>query len=644
MLQQHHLQAFADLKNALSKAVLLSHPHPSGRLSLTTDASEHALGAALHDLLPDGTSMPIAFFSRRLSSCERNYSVFDKELLAIYAATIKFRSFIEGKHTTVFTDHKPLIFAFRKQTSSSPRQARQLSLLSEYIDDIVHLSGKDNVVADCLSRDTPVNAPEVPSNSTVASIQLDAFDLPEISRLQTPDFCADMTSKYSSGVQTINIGSLPVLCDTGVIPRPILPQTCRRSICTQFHNLQHSNWKVTSRLVLARFTWPDAKKDIKSWCQECQQCQQSKVTTHIKHLPVDIPDAPSRFSHVHMDVIGPLPTISGHPYRYLVTFIDRNTRWCEAQPVSSITAESIATAFVTAWFSRFGTPLYLTTDRGTQFESELFQNLSKIIGFTRLRTTAYHPQSNGKVERFHRTLKTALIASNHDWLTALPVVLFGYRIAQPDSGFSPFNLVTGANILFPQTLTDSAKTQEFTHEYINKLNTSLEFLCYNYNHHTPSSRSHIPESLSSCSHVWLRTDRLRRALEAPYSGPFQVLRRFDQTFEIQLPQGPLVVSIDRLKPCFQGALTKRPTQQRMSHLSQTYTSTSPTHHNTTNITSTPTVPVSLPTLSQTTQFKPTTNTSTPHITSAPSPPTTITSKPQTKKHVQFAPHPTIRFI
>ena len=83
MLQQHHLQAFADLKNALSKAVLLSHPHPSGRLSLTTDASEHALGAALHDLLPDGTSMPIAFFSRRLSSCERNYSIFDKEFLAI---------------------------------------------------------------------------------------------------------------------------------------------------------------------------------------------------------------------------------------------------------------------------------------------------------------------------------------------------------------------------------------------------------------------------------------------------------------------------------------------------------------------------------------------------------------------------------
>lgn len=638
-LQPHHLQAFTALKKALADSVLLYHSHPEGRLSLTTDASDHALGAALHDVLPDGTSRPLAFFSRRLSSCERNYSVFDKELLAIHAATIKFRSFIEGKHTTVFTDHKPLIFAFRKQSSSSPRQARQLSLLSEYIDDFVHLSGKDNVVADCLSRDIPVTTPE---DSSVASIQLDVFDLPEISRLQTADFCTAMASQYSSGVQTIQVGRFPLLCDTGVIPRPILPLTCRRPIFDQFHNLQHSNWKVTIRLVLARFTWPEAKRDIKSWCQECQACQQSKITRHTKHSPIEISDAPSRFSHVHMDVIGPLPPVSGHPYRYVVTFVDRNTRWCEAQPVSSITAESIATAFVTAWFSRFGTPLYLTTDRGTQFESELFTHLSQIIGFTRLRTTSYHPQANGKVERFHRTLKTALVASKHDWLTALPVVLFGYRIAKPESGFSPFTLLTGANILIPQTVINSTQNQTFTNEYINTLNTSLELLCYEHTNHNNTSKSHIPQSLTYCSHVWLRTDRLKRPLEAPYSGPFPVLRRFDHTFEIQQPQGPIVVSIDRLKPCFHGASTKPSTHRRESHFSNTPHNFSATRHTSQSSTIQHDHPQLQP---LTVSPNPSTQPSS-HPSPLPLDPLLATRTPShtRTKHVHFAPHTTIHYI
>ena len=107
------------------------------------------------------------------------------------------------------------------------------------------------------------------------------------------------------------------------------------------------------------------------------------------------------------------------------------TKWVEAQPVSSTTADVISDAFLNLWFSTFGVPLYLTTDRGSQFESELFECLAKTIGFCRLRTTAYHPQSNGQIERFHRTLKEALKPAKSDWLRAMPIVLFGIRI-KPD--------------------------------------------------------------------------------------------------------------------------------------------------------------------------------------------------------------------
>ena len=82
--------------------------------------------------------------------------------------------------------------------------------------------------------------------------------------------------------------------------------------------------------------------------------------------------------------------------------------------VSSTTADVISDAFLNSWFSRFGVPLYLTTDRGSQFESELFECLAKTIGFCRLRTTAYHPLSNGQIERFLRTLKEALKLAKSD--------------------------------------------------------------------------------------------------------------------------------------------------------------------------------------------------------------------------------------
>ena len=106
--------------------------------------------------------------------------------------------------------------------------------------------------------------------------------------------------------------------------------------------------------------------------------------------------------------MGPLSAVSDSPHRYLVSFTDRMTKWVEAQPVSSTTADIISDVFLNSWFSRFGVPLYLTTDRDSQFESELFECLAKTIGFCRLRTTAYHRQSNGQIERFYRTLKEAL--------------------------------------------------------------------------------------------------------------------------------------------------------------------------------------------------------------------------------------------
>ena len=268
IMLEDHCKAFSTLKTALANATLLHHLTENSTLSLTTDASDSAMGAALHEIT-DNSSRPIAFFSCRLTAAERNYSTFDKELLAIFAATLKFKHLIEGRHTVVFTDHKPITCSFqRSQTNSNnPRQARQFSLLAEYIDEIQHISGSTNVVADCLSRPPPDDTSlTVASTSTVS---IDTYDLPRIASLQDTSFQQQMSEQYHHRTQMINIGTTTLTCDKSIPPRPILPEQCRYPIFTQFHNLCHSNWKSTSRMILARFTWPNAQRTIKEWCHNC---------------------------------------------------------------------------------------------------------------------------------------------------------------------------------------------------------------------------------------------------------------------------------------------------------------------------------------------------------------------------------------
>lgn len=132
----------------------------------------------------------------------------------------------------------------------------------------------------------------------------------------------------------------------------------------------------------------------------------------------------SRFRHIHVDIVGPLPPSNGN--RYLLTIVDRFSRWPEAIPLENMTAHSVAKAFYETWIARFGVPETITTEQGRQFESELFRELSEAMGSEHIRTTAYHPQANGLVERFHRSLKAAImavdskhsklpVAYNHPW-------------------------------------------------------------------------------------------------------------------------------------------------------------------------------------------------------------------------------------
>lgn len=197
---------------------------------------------------------------------------------------------------------------------------------------------------------------------------------------------------------------------------------------------------------VARYeTWHTHK-----WCKECHACQTSKIHRHTRAPLVERPLPNSRFCSLHVDLAGPLPT--SHCMTYLFTFIDRFTRWPEAIPIPDAHASTCATALIHHWIARFGVPENITSRRGGQFTSTLWTECNKLLGNETHTTTAYQPQANDMVERFHCRLKAALKArtTGPDWVAELPMVLLGICSSWcVDPNCSPAELVYGSTLCLP---------------------------------------------------------------------------------------------------------------------------------------------------------------------------------------------------
>nr|VZI01907.1 unnamed protein product [Spirometra erinaceieuropaei] len=540
-LRGQALTAFERIKTSLADATLLTHPAPEAPLSLMVDASTVAVGAVLQQHINNSTR-PLAFFSKKLSPAETRYCTFGRELLAIYLAVKHFRHFLEGRDFTIFTDHKPLTFAIRSHSDKyNPREISHLDYISQFTTDIRHIDGPKNEVADMLSR------------PSLASLQLShGIDLCAMAAEQQRVGCPGDESV--SGLQLKDVplttGSGTILCDVSTpFHRPFVPASMRRAVFQTLHGLSHPGIRASQKLLAERFVWPGMNKDVKAWARSCLSCQRNKVQRHNKSPPGTFPSPDARFSHVHLDVVGPLPPSNG--FTYLLTCVDRYTRWAEAIPLPNVQAETIVKAFVSRWVAMFGAPSTVTTDRGAQFESALFQTLLNFLGSTRIRTTAYHPAANGMVERFHRRLKTALRAVEDpgNWSDNPPLAFLGIRAAlKSDLGCSAAELVFGTTLRLPgEMITPTSRGADETPDNLVHLLRQFMRSLSPVPPRTPMTESYVQKDLDKCTHVFVRCDRVRQPLESPYEGPFRVLARNAKTFRILRSDKEDVVSVDRVK-------------------------------------------------------------------------------------------------
>ncbi|GBN83009.1 hypothetical protein AVEN_20049-1, partial [Araneus ventricosus] len=192
-------------------------------------------------------------------------------------------------------------------------------------------------------------------------------------------FLQNHTLSLKVKLKPCQISDCNLLCDTSTgVPHPFVPTSFRKLIFDHLHNLAHPGIAVSTKLSCARHVWPGMKYQIKQWVQCCESYQRSKIQRYTKtHLsPFSLSDA--QFTHFHIDIVGPFPPSEGH--NYLLTIIDRFSRWPEAIPISDMRAKTICRAIFDTWISRFGCPSVITSDQGSQLRSSRFVEFIRMLG------------------------------------------------------------------------------------------------------------------------------------------------------------------------------------------------------------------------------------------------------------------------
>ena len=485
-------QAFETLKRLLTEAPLLAFPNFSADFMLETDASGVGLGAVLAQKQEDGLTRPIAFASRTLQKHEANYGITELEALGVVWAVRHFWHYLYGHRCDVFTDHEAL-----KSLLNTPQPSGKLArwgMASQELDIHIHYRpGKKNANADCLSRYPNIflSTPDSSTPGVVIAALQEALQPAKggdssIGERQ----CADQ--ELAPIFQYLETGNLPedkrrareialthsqfeildgVLyhLESDKTLRLIPPTSDRRKIFDEAHSRVFGahlrEAKLHSQLA-KHYWWPRMRSDITAWCRACLTCATHHVGRAVKPPLTPIPVS-GPFDRVGVDVIQFTKSYQGN--QYAVVFVDYLTKWPEVFAVPDQTSLTIARLLVERLVSRHGVPRELLSDRGAAFLSKLMHEVYNLMGIHKANTTAYHPQTDGLVERFNRTLISMLAKtvekSGRDWDVQLPYVLFAYRTSlQESTRESPFYLLYGRD---PQLPTEEALSPRQSRDLVN---------------------------------------------------------------------------------------------------------------------------------------------------------------------------------
>lgn len=436
-------EALKEIKQRLISAPVLASPDFAKPFIIQTDASDTGLGAVLYQE-SDGLDHPVAFASKTLNKCQRKYTVTEKECLAVIFGIEHFRSYIEGTHFQVQTDHYSLLWLHNMKEPVG-RLARWAVKLQQYDFDIVHRKGSQNVVADFLSRSVGV--------LDVSTLKPDVW-YGELIRKVTespdkfPSFRVDNGCLYKHVANKHGIvGNLSEW-------KLIVPKGNRAEVFRECHDdttAGHFGISKTFARISELYYWPRLRQEVYRYVRKCEICQAQKSPNQARpglmgsYKNINFP-----FQLISMDLLGPLPR-SRNGNQFLLVVVDWFTKFVLVQPLARATSKPIIRFVENHVFLVHGVPQIIVVDNGSQFISRDFQSLATTYKVQKIWYNArYHPQIN-HTERINRIIVTALSSYIHDnhrtWDENVFRVAQAIRLSKHEvTGFSPAFLAFGRNV------------------------------------------------------------------------------------------------------------------------------------------------------------------------------------------------------
>ena len=583
--------AFDTLKKIFMTKPFLRQPDYNKKFIIETDASAVATGAVLlqEDSNNNGQLQPIAYISKALTDTERNYQIYDREMLAIIRALQSFRPYILGCPitTTIHCDHKNLSF-YREPQHLTGRQARWIEYIQQYNIEIHWKPGKHMIISDSLSRRPDHfkkkgdnEGTTLPSKFWVKENQLEEKEI---------NFILAKLELYDSAIIDIDELHNLIRDNTPSVPNALqqlklqLPRI--KPIRTEFTNEQgllHFRRKIwvpdvhkikqlivrlhhdlptrnhpglvnTIEQIRRTYFWPKMQNFVSKYVMGCHVCQQMKIDRQNHDMPLKPisnlnPTLP--FSTINVDFITDLPESNG--YDSMCVIVDHDcTKMLICLPChKTISALDTAQLLFDHVYKRFGLPKRIISDRGPQFASNVFRQLCTILNIKQAMSTAYHPQTDGQAERSNQGIEAymRIFTTTHPekWTEHIPLIEFTHNNHKnATTQQTPFKLLMGYDPrTFPTEgahyLSNVPSLQErlvglhkLRMEALESMQLAQDKLAEKYQ---IRETTFIPGQM-----VWIDARNLRRTglprkLQPRKEGPFKVLRRVGtHAYQLALPR------------------------------------------------------------------------------------------------------------
>jgi len=496
------------------KTPILRHYDPDRPALLETEASDFAIAGILSQKFKDGKLHPVQFVSSKLNTAELNYDVYDKEMLAMLFSLRKNRHYLQGAihKTTIFSDHQNLTY-FKTAVLLNRRQARWSEELKQYNFQLLYRKGSSNTKADILSRCPAFTSREGGTTSATEqsmmdkeqclevgameidldyeSIQISAIDIHQLllEAKQRIKEKAMLDEKYRELCKQVkkdgNIDKNFTITDDLLCwkNRIYVPEGIRQRIIQSEHDSKmagHFGTVRTLELLSNNFYWVNMDRDIRKYCSKCDICHRTKALRHAKHgllHPLELACKP--WTHISTDFITDLPESEGATI--ILVVVDRFTKMTHFIPIKKKDSPRVARAYFENIWKYHGFPEDVVSDRDSTFTGSFFTDLYNYLGIKRSMSTAYHPQTDGQMERINQVIESYLRSycnyERNDLASMLAMAEYAYNNSKHASTkISPFYANYGfqARKMWPTDIQFRHPASEIYGHYMNEVYQKLK--------------------------------------------------------------------------------------------------------------------------------------------------------------------------